>query len=232
SRRVDGISEATLFSAVRDPEGNILIGTGNEGKILRVLPAGKVEALATLPEKEVTALAVSPEGVLYAGGSPGGKIYRIEKGKAAPYYETKAQYVWALAFAGKTLYAATGLPGEIHRVSAAGKGERLHATRDPHVRSLYADSKGRLWAGTAGSGLVLRVDPSGAVSTVYDSSKSEITSITGSGDGRVWVAASSAEMPPRARSRSPLLPLNRRLGPPGRPTPGKERRRRRSPRCR
>ena len=74
SRRVDGISEATLFSAVRDPEGNILIGTGNEGKILRVLPAGKVEALATLPEKEVTALAVSPEGVLYAGGSPGGKI--------------------------------------------------------------------------------------------------------------------------------------------------------------
>ena len=202
SRRVDGISEATLFSAVRDREGNILIGTGNEGKILRVLPAGKVEALATLPEKEVTALAVSPEGVLYAGGSPGGKIYRIEKGKAAPYYETKAQYVWALAFAGKTLYAATGLPGEIHRVSAAGKGERVHATRDPHVRSLYSDSKGRLWAGTSGSGLVLRVDPSGAVSTVYDSSKSEITSITGSGDGRVWVAASSAEMP--STSQEPI----------------------------
>ena len=202
SRRVDGISEATLFSAVRDREGNILIGTGNEGKILRVLPAGKVEALATLPEKEVTALAVSPEGALYAGGSPGGKIYRIEKGKAAPYYETKAQYVWALAFAGKTLYAATGLPGEIHRVSAAGKGERVHATRDPHVRSLYADSKGRLWAGTSGSGLVLRVDPSGAVSTVYDSSKSEITSITGSGDGRVWVAASSAEMP--STSQEPI----------------------------
>src|SRR6266508_744570 len=202
SRRVDGISEATLFSAVRDPEGNILIGTGNEGKILRVLPAGKVEALATLPEKEVTALAVSPEGVLYAGGSPGGRIYRIEKGKAAPYYETKAQYIWALAFAGKTLYAATGLPGEIHRVSAAGTGERVHATRDPHVRSLYADSKGRMWAGTSGSGLVLRVDPSGIVSTVYDSSKSEITSITGSGDGRVWVAASSAEMP--STSQEPI----------------------------
>jgi two component regulator with propeller domain len=202
SHRVDGISEATLFSAVRDRKGDILIGTGNEGKILRVPPAGKVEVLATLPEKEVTALAVSPEGVLYAGSSPGGKIYRIEKGKAAVYYETRAQYIWALTFSGKTLYAATGLPGEIHRVGASGKGERVHATRDPHVRSLYADSKGRIWAGTSGSGLVLRVDPSGTVSTVYDSSKSEITSITGSGDGRVWVAASSAEAP--ATSQEPI----------------------------
>ncbi len=202
SHRVDGISEATLFSAVRDREGNVLIGTGNEGKVLRVSPGGKVEVLATLPEKEVTALALSPEGAVFAGGSPGGKIYRIEKGKAEVYYETKAQYVWALAFAGKTLYAATGLPGEILRVGAPGKGERVHATRDAHVRSLYADSRGNLWAGTSGSGLVLRVDPRGTVSTVYDSSKSEITSITGSGDGRVWVAASSAEMP--SASQEPI----------------------------
>jgi sugar lactone lactonase YvrE len=195
SRRVDGISEAALFSAVRDREGNILLGTGNEGRILRVSPAGKVDTLATLPSKEVTTLAISPEGVLYAGTAPGGKVYRIEKGKPSPYYETKAQYVWALAFSGNTLYVATGLPGEIHRVTAEGKGERVHATRDSHVRSLYADAKGRIWAGTSGSGLVLRIDPSGAVSTVYDSAKVEITSITAGKDGRVWVAASSADAP-------------------------------------
>ena len=194
SRRVDGVSEATLFVAVRDREGGILVGTGNEGKILRVTPAGKVETLATLPEREVTALALSPDGVLYAGGSPGGKIYRVENGKASLYYETKAQYVWALAFSGKSLYAATGIPGEIHRVTA-GKGERVHATRDAHVRSLYADARGRIWAGTSGSGLVLRIDPSGSVSTAYDSAKSEVTSITASRDGRIWVAAGSAEAP-------------------------------------
>ncbi|HJW13724.1 MAG TPA: two-component regulator propeller domain-containing protein, partial [Thermoanaerobaculia bacterium] len=194
SRRVDGVSEATLFVAVRDREGGILVGTGNEGKILRVTPAGKVETLATLPEREVTALALSPDGVLYAGGSPGGKIYRVENGKASLYYETKAQYVWALAFSGKSIYAATGIPGEIHRVTA-GKGERVHATRDAHVRSLYADARGRIWAGTSGSGLVLRIDPSGSVSTAYDSAKSEVTSITASRDGRIWVAAGSAEAP-------------------------------------
>lgn len=202
SRRVDGISEATLFSAVRDREGNVILGTGNEGKILRVSPAGRVDTLATLPSKEVTTLAISPDGVLYAGTSPGGKVYRIEKGKPSPYYETKAQYVWALAFSGNMLYVATGLPGEIHRVSAEGKGERVHATRDPHVRTLYADAKGRIWAGTSGSGLVLRVDPSGAVATVYDSAKTEITSITAGKDGRVWVAAGSAEAP--STSQEPI----------------------------
>jgi len=202
SRRVDGISEATLFSAVSDREGNVILGTGNEGKILRVSPAGRVDTLATLPAKEVTTVAISPEGVLYAGTAPGGKVYRIEKGKASPYYETKAQYVWALAFSGATLYVATGLPGEIHRVSAEGKGERVHATRDPHVRTLYADAKGRIWAGTSGSGLVLRIDPSGAVATVYDSAKTEITSITAGKDGRVWVAASSAEAP--STSQEPI----------------------------
>jgi sugar lactone lactonase YvrE len=202
SRRVDGISEATLFSAVRDREGNVILGTGNEGKILRVSPAGRVDTLATLPSKEVTSLAFSPDGVLYAGTAPGGKVYRIEKGKPSLYYETKAQYVWALAFSGVTLYVATGLPGEIHRVSAEGKGERVHATRDPHVRTLYADAKGRIWAGTSGSGLVLRVDPSGAVATVYDSAKTEITSITAGKDGRVWVAAGSAEAP--STSQEPI----------------------------
>lgn len=202
SHRVDGISEAILFSAVRDREGNVILGTGNEGKILRVSPAGRVDTLATLPSKEVTTLAISPDGVLYAGTAPGGKVYRIEKGKPSPYYETKAQYVWALAFSGVTLYVATGLPGEIHRVSAEGKGERVHATRDPHVRTLYADAKGRIWAGTSGSGLVLRVDPSGAVATVYDSAKTEITSITAGKDGRVWVAAGSAEAP--STSQEPI----------------------------
>ncbi len=201
SRRVDGISEATLFAAVRDRDGGILVGTGNEGKILRVTPAGRVETVATLSEKEATALALSPDGILYAGASPGGKIYRIEKGKPTLYYDTKAQYVWALAFSGKSLYVATGIPGEIHRVTA-GKGERVHATRDAHVRSLYSDSRGRIWAGTSGSGLVLRIDSSGAVSTVYDSAKVEITSITASHDGRVWVAAGSAEAP--ASSQEPI----------------------------
>ncbi len=194
SRRVDGISEAALFAVAVDRGGNVYVATGDSGKIFRVAPGGKPETYATLQEKEVTALAVGPDNALYAGGSPGGNVYRIDRGNPVLHYATKARYVWALAFSGPNLFAGTGLPGEIHRVTAANRGERIHATPDAHVRTLCADSRGRIWAGTAGSGLVLRVDPSGSVSTIYDSAKAEITAIVAARDGRVWAAAGSADV--------------------------------------
>jgi len=196
ARRVEGVSEATLFGVASDRQGNVYLATGDGGRIVRVSAAGKSDVFATLKEKEVTAVAVGPDGAVYAGGSPGGTVYRIEKSgaTAAPYYESKARYVWALAFAGNVLYVGTGLPGEIHKVTHAGKGERIHATPDAHVRTLAVDKQGRVWAGTSGSGLVLRIDKTGEIRTVYDSSKAEITSIGAAADGRVWVAAGSADV--------------------------------------
>lgn len=215
SQRVEGISEASLFALAAGRDGASYVGTGDTGRILRVSAAGKVETLATLKEKEVTALAIGPDGAVYAGGSPGGNVYRVKGGEASLYYASKARYVWALAFSEGQLYVGTGLPGEIHRVSAAGKGERIHATPDAHVRTLYADARHRVWAGTSGSGLVLRVDPSGAVSTMYDSSKSEVTAIAASGDGRIWVAAGSADAgssgsePISSPSSAPIAPTGK-----------------------
>jgi hypothetical protein len=195
AKHVDGISEATVFAALREHDGSVLLATGDAGKVLKVSPAGKVETFATLPEKEVTALALASDGTVYAGTSPGAKVYKLEAGRYSVYYAPKAQYVWALACSGTNLYVATGLPGEIHRVTSSGHGERVHQTADAHVRRLAVDSSGRIWAGTSGSGLLLKIDKSGAVSTVYDSSKSEITAIAASRDGKVWVAAGSADVP-------------------------------------
>ncbi|HLO35224.1 MAG TPA: hypothetical protein VK194_04045, partial [Candidatus Deferrimicrobium sp.] len=190
--RIDGVSEAVLYDAVSAPGGVVFVGTGEAGRILRISAAGKVDTYATLAEKQVTSLALGPDGALYAGASPGGKVYRIDSGKPSLYYDTKAQYVWSLAFKGPALYVATGLPGEIHRVDASGRGTRLHQSSDPHVRTLHA-SGDDVWAGTSGSGLVLKVDAGGKVTTVFDSGKSEVTAIASGPDGRVWAAVSSSE---------------------------------------
>ncbi len=222
---VTGISEAAIFCAAEARDGVVYLGTGDEGRILRITGT-RAETEATLPEKEVTALVLGPDGALYAGASPGGKVYRITKGQAELYFETGAKYVWALAFAGPALYVATGAPGEIHRVTAARKGERVHAATDPHVKSLYVDARGRLWAGTAGTGLVLRMDSQGKVSTVYDSSKTEISSITASSDGRVWASAVSAESTPGAGepiTAPPALPTGKAPHGPGGEDEGKDR---------
>ena len=208
--KVEGVSESVLFVAAPGKNGELYVGTGDAGKILRVTSGGAVDTLATLSEQEVTAIAVGPDGAIYAGGSPGGKVYRIDnKGKVTLFYDTKAQYIWALAFAGPDLYVATGLPGEIHKVKKDGQGSPVHTTPDAHVRALYVDSSGRVWAGTAGSGLVLRIDKTGRVSTVYDSSKPEITAIAGDASGRVWVAAGSADM-----SSSSSEPISVPVSPP------------------
>jgi hypothetical protein len=191
--RIEGVAEPVLFAAAPGRGGDLFVATGDSGVILRVTEAGKSATEVKLAEQEVTALAVGPDGALYAGGSPGGKVYRIQNGKAALYYDSKAQYVWALAFDGPALYVGTGLPGEIHRVAAAGKGERVHATSDAHVRALFVDGEGRVWAGTSGSGLVLRIDKAGRVATVYDSGKSEVTSIAADRAGRVWAAIASSD---------------------------------------
>jgi hypothetical protein len=190
-QKLGGIEEPVLFSAVAGPGGELFVGTGDSGHVLRVSPRGGVEVYTRLPENEVTALRLGPDGALYAGTSPGGKVYRIVDGKSAVYYETKAQYVWCLAFTGSTLWVGTGLPGEIHRVDSAGHGSRLPGVEDAHVRTLFVDGRGRLWAGTSGSGRVLRLDGE-KVATVYDSGKTEISSIAADRSGRVWAAASSA----------------------------------------
>lgn len=190
--RVEGVTEAVLYDAVTARDGTVYVGTGEAGRVLRVSPSGKVDTYATLPEKQATAVALGPDGALYAGGSPGGKVYRLEGGKASVYYDTKAQYVWSLAFAGPALYVATGLPGEIHRVDGASRGRRIHQSADPHVRSLEAVGSD-VWAGTSGSGLVLKVDGSGNTTTVFDSGKIEVTAIAAGPNGRVWAAASSSE---------------------------------------
>jgi hypothetical protein len=218
-QRVEGVSEAVLFTAVTGKAGELYVGTGDSGKILRIGPDGKPETYATLEEREVTALRMGPDGSLYAGASPGGKVYRITNGKAVLYYDTQAEYVWALAFDGTTLYVGTGLPGEIHRVKSAGVGERAHATPDAHVRTLFADGKGRIWAGTSGSGLVLRLDAAGHPTTVFDSGKPEVTAIVADKAGRIWAAAGTAEMSagfsePAAAPQSAPAPKTPRAGSP------------------
>src|SRR5262249_14048243 len=196
---------AVLFTAVRGKSGELYVGTGDAGKILRITPDGKVDTYATLEEEEVTALRIGPDGALYAGASPGGQVYRIVSGKATPYYDTKAEYVWALAFEGKVLYVGTGLPGEIHRVTAANAGERVHVTPDAHVRSLYADAQGRVWAGTSGSGLVLRLDKAGQATPLYHSGKPEGTALGADqrGPGRGAVGTARQDPPPAAPPTAP-----------------------------
>ena len=76
--RVASIAEPFLLSAAVHPDGWV-VGTGNAGKVLKIDRKGGVTELFTAPEPEIFAVWSDPDGTVYAGTSPNGKVYRIPR---------------------------------------------------------------------------------------------------------------------------------------------------------
>jgi hypothetical protein len=144
----------------------------------------------TASEPEIFAVAVDAKGVVYAGTSPDGKVYRIENGKASDYFAPGARYIWALALGSDgALIVATGDQGKIFRVTGAGQGSVYYETGQAHVTSLAFDAQGRLLAGSEPNGLLYRITGPGKAFVLYDSSLPEIRAIAAGPDGTIYAAA-------------------------------------------
>jgi len=181
--------EAYIWSSAVDAAGNIYLGTGHEGRIFKVSPAGEGRLLYDASELDVTAMVTDPQGNLYAGTSPEGKIYKITPdGKESVFYDPPDKYIWSLVFdsATSTLYAGTGGKGVIYRIDATGKASVLVDTNETNIVSLALDKKGNLLAGTDPSGLVLRISPAGKVFALFDSPMQEIHNLAVAADGSIY----------------------------------------------
>src|SRR4051812_36758987 len=97
--RVASISEPFLLAAAADRDGWV-VGTGNAGKVLRIDRKGTVTEIFTAPEPEVFAVWADPDGTVYAGTSPKGRVYRIPAGapgkgaKPEVFFDPGATYIW------------------------------------------------------------------------------------------------------------------------------------------
>lgn len=189
------IEEPFLFSAVRAGDGWVL-GTGNSGKVLRVSSKGEVSTLFEAEESQVFALLAEKDGAVWAGTSPGGKVYRLPAGggEAQLFFETGETYVWALARAGDgRLLVATGPQGKLFAVSESGEGEVVHDSDEPHLRSLLVEADGGILLGTAGEGRILRLGKNGRIQTLFDALQPEIVALTAGPDGGFFAAALASE---------------------------------------
>lgn len=197
--------EALALSLASDRQGNLYIGTGHQGKVFRVDghpsgdgPAGQKGSPAqagslffTAEESDVFALAAGPDGALYVGSSPEGKIYRVTAdGKSSVFHDPEAKYIWALAFDSKgILFAGTGDQGKILKIDASGKSEVFFDTKQTHIMCLTFDPKGNLLAGSVPNGLVYRIDPAGKAFVLYQDSLPEIHDLAVDSAGRIYAAA-------------------------------------------
>jgi hypothetical protein len=190
-----------VWDAVEDRAGNLYLATGDEGKIYKVTPDGKVSVAYTSDDSQVLCLALAADGTLYAGTGPGGQVLRLAPdGTAGVLYKTPEAYVWCLAVAddGHAVYAGTGPKGRIYELTTQGQARIFYATKQEHILSLARGANGLLYAGTDKDGLVYRIDAHGRGFVLYSTPQTEVRSLLVTADG-VYAGTSS---PSRRRGGS------------------------------
>jgi hypothetical protein len=96
-----------------------------------------------------------------------------------PLAALDASHVWALAEDHDgNLYAATGGPGKVYKVSRSGKTTPVYTGENSQVLSLAVGPDNTVYAGTGPAGRVLRIDPKGRARAHCDL-----------GEGYVWSLA-------------------------------------------
>ena len=115
---------AHVWAVASDAAGNVFLGTGPDGRIVRVAPGGAEKVVFTVADPIVTALAVTANGDLLAGTGPSGRIWRIQPdGSGSVWCETGERYVWSLLVARDgSVFAGTGEEGLVLRIHRSGTG--------------------------------------------------------------------------------------------------------------
>jgi hypothetical protein len=182
-----------LWSMVMGTDRSLYVGTGNEGKVLKVDTDGKITTFFDATELEVHALALASDGTIYAATSPDGRVYKIDRsGKGVPFFDPEDKYIWSLALdQSGNLYAGTGEKGLVYKITPEGKGSTFYQTRATHVITLAIERNGHLLAGTESPGRLFRIDASGKGFLLLDSTFQEVRAARIDPQGNILLAALS-----------------------------------------
>jgi outer membrane protein assembly factor BamB len=197
--RID-VNESVVYSTAVAADGTVYVGTGDQG-VVYVWQKGKLRKLAKLDAVLVASLALGPNGTVFAGTMPGGRVFAIDRdGKVREAAKLDAEHVWSLVYdEGKqTLYAATGPTGRLFAIDVArldrpavGRRDRLlYETGEKHLLSLIRSDDGGLLAGSADQAILYKITPTGNganVQALHDFEGDELRAIARRG-ATVYVA--------------------------------------------
>ncbi len=182
-----------VWTVMAGADGAWFLGTGNDGKVIRVDRNGQGSLFYDSTEMEVHALAAAPNGGLYVGTSPDGRIYRVDaKGQATTFFDPDDKYIWSLIVdRDGNVFAGTGDKGTVYKITADGKGAKFFASKTAHAVTLAFDQNRQLLVGTGAPGRVFRVDAAGKGFLLLDTPYQEIHAVRVDPKGVIYAAAQS-----------------------------------------
>jgi hypothetical protein len=206
-------SQATaVWAALPMPDGSLLLGTGNEGKLLKVA-GGTVTVLAETKALVITSLTQAFGGAVIAGTLPDGKVMKWEKGKLTDLATLKgAEHVWSVAYdaKAKVVYAATGPEGKLFRITPTGDAQVYFDAPEQHLMSVAVAPDGTVYTGASDKAKLYKVTAPGRASVLFDFGRTEVRAIAVNQKGEVFAIAndikSSSSAPSRSRGENPAQP--------------------------
>lgn len=193
---------------------SLLGGTGNQGHVVQVDARGESRVLVDVPELEFHAIATAPGQPVYAGSSPDGRVYRVERnapGKFDPFFDPAEKYIWAMTLAPDgTLYVGTGDPGRVYRVGRDGAGTMVFDSKAKNVTALAWARSGELLVGTESPARLFRVNATGRGFLLLDATQTQVSAIHVAPSGDTFVAALSGggtAAPAESSAPEPVTPI-------------------------
>lgn len=180
-----------VWSSLVLSDGSVLLGTGNDGKVLKIT-GGQVSEYAATKQMAVTSLIQAPGGSVYAATLPSGKIFKIDGANnlielpAIADAESVWQMVWDAKKGG--FYAATGPNGKLFFVQPNGQAQLVFDSDEPHLLSVALAEDGTVYAGSNGKGLVYKITGPGRATILLDPPGDEVKAIATTKTG-LWVVS-------------------------------------------
>jgi len=187
-----------IWNAIEGEGGSLYLGTGNSGIVVEVKPDGTTTGIFEPGEVLTRGIALGPDGALYAGTSPNGRVYRLARNddgswkNAEIYFDPDENYIWDLKFdkAGN-LFVATGQGARIYRLpngyrTGVDKPEVYFSSTETHFSTLELDRDGSLLVGSGPRGYIYRVTGPEDGFALYHGDVPEIRSIVPMEDGTIY----------------------------------------------
>jgi hypothetical protein len=182
---------SSVWAALPQKDGSVLLGTGNEGKLLKV-SNGAVSVLAETKTLALTSLATAWGGAVAVGTLPDGKVMKWENGKLTELATLPgAKHVFSVAFDQKAnaLYAATGPEGKLFRITANGNAQVYFDAEEQHLMSVAVAADGTVYAGASEKAKLYKLSGPGRATVLYDFSRTEVRAIAVDAKGVVYAIA-------------------------------------------